>query len=99
MARPAAPTSGVGRAVGDMFTEAGLRAVRVAITAGTDAVTQDVRPRVPHYDERGGKRGQPPMTERAPGVVEVKFRDVGNLVRGEITVLASPGGLVSRRWR
>ena len=33
--------SGVGRAVGDMFTEAGLRAVRVAITAGTDAVKRD----------------------------------------------------------
>jgi O-methyltransferase len=33
--------SGVGRAVGDMFTAAGLRAVRVAITAGTDATKQD----------------------------------------------------------
>ena len=33
--------SGVGRAVGDMFTAAGLRAVRVAITAGVDAVKQD----------------------------------------------------------
>jgi hypothetical protein len=33
--------SGVGRAVGDIFTAAGLRAVRVAITAGTDAVKQD----------------------------------------------------------
>jgi hypothetical protein len=33
--------SGVGRAVGDMFTDAGLRAVRVAITAGVDAVKQD----------------------------------------------------------
>ena len=34
--------SGVGRAVGDMFAAAGLRAVRVAITAGVDAVKQDV---------------------------------------------------------
>jgi hypothetical protein len=33
--------SGVGRAVGDMFEAAGLRAVRVAITAGVDAVNQD----------------------------------------------------------
>jgi hypothetical protein len=33
--------SGVGRAVGDMFTTAGLRPVRVAITAGVDAVKQD----------------------------------------------------------
>ena len=33
--------SGVGRAVGDMFAAAGLRAVRVAITAGTDATKQD----------------------------------------------------------
>jgi hypothetical protein len=33
--------SGVGRAVGDMFTDAGLRAMRVAITAGVDAVKQD----------------------------------------------------------
>jgi hypothetical protein len=33
--------SGVGRAVGDMFEAAGLRAVRVAITAGVDAVNQE----------------------------------------------------------
>ena len=33
--------SGVGRAVGDIFTTAGLRPVRVAITAGVDAVKQD----------------------------------------------------------
>jgi hypothetical protein len=33
--------SGVGRAVGDMFEDAGLRAVRVAITGGVDAVNQD----------------------------------------------------------
>jgi hypothetical protein len=33
--------SGVGRAVGDFFEQAGLRAVRVTITAGTDAVQQD----------------------------------------------------------
>ena len=33
--------SGVGRAVGDMFEAAGLRAVRVSITAGTDATKQD----------------------------------------------------------
>jgi hypothetical protein len=33
--------SGVGRAVGDMFEDAALRAVRVAITAGVDAVKQD----------------------------------------------------------
>jgi hypothetical protein len=35
--------SGVGRAVGDMFEAAGLRAVRVSITAGTDVVKQDGR--------------------------------------------------------
>ena len=35
--------SGVGRAVGDMFDVAGLRAVRVSITAGTDAVKQEKR--------------------------------------------------------
>jgi hypothetical protein len=33
--------SGVGRAVGDMFAAAGLRAVRVSITAGTDVTKQD----------------------------------------------------------
>jgi hypothetical protein len=35
--------SGVGRAVGDMFDEAGLRPVRVSITAGTDATKQGER--------------------------------------------------------
>ena len=35
--------SGVGRAVGDMFDAAGLRPVRVTITAGTDATPQDGR--------------------------------------------------------
>jgi hypothetical protein len=34
--------SGVGRAVGDMFSAAGLRAVRVIITAGTDVVKQEL---------------------------------------------------------
>jgi hypothetical protein len=33
--------SGVGRAVGDMFEAAGMRAVRVSITAGTDATKLD----------------------------------------------------------
>ena len=33
--------SGVGRAVGDMFGEAGLRAIRVTITAGTGVTKQD----------------------------------------------------------
>jgi hypothetical protein len=33
--------SGVGRAVGDMFAAAGLRAVRVSITAGVDITKQD----------------------------------------------------------
>jgi hypothetical protein len=33
--------SGVGRAVGDMFSNAGLRAVRVSITAGTEVTKQD----------------------------------------------------------
>jgi hypothetical protein len=33
--------SGVGRAVGDMFTAAGLRAIRVSITAGIDITKQD----------------------------------------------------------
>ena len=37
--------SGVGRAVGDMFDEAGLRAARVSITAGTDATKLDGHPR------------------------------------------------------
>ena len=32
--------SGVGRAVSDMFNAAGLRPVRVSITAGTDATPQ-----------------------------------------------------------
>ena len=31
----------MGRAVGDMFAAAGLRAVRVSITAGTDVTKQD----------------------------------------------------------
>ena len=35
--------SGVGRAVGDMFDAAGLKPVRVSITAGTDATPQDGR--------------------------------------------------------
>jgi hypothetical protein len=35
--------SGVGRAVGDMFSDAGLRAVRVSITAGTEVTRQDQR--------------------------------------------------------
>ena len=35
--------SGVGRAVGDMFDAAGLRPVRVSITAGTDATKQSGR--------------------------------------------------------
>ena len=35
--------SGVGRAVGDIFDEAGLRPVRVSITAGTDATKQGGR--------------------------------------------------------
>ena len=35
--------SGVGRAVGDMFNAAGLRPVRVSITAGTDATIQGER--------------------------------------------------------
>ena len=33
--------SGVGRAVGDMFEQAGLRAIRCAITSGSDAVQID----------------------------------------------------------
>lgn len=33
--------SGVGRAVGDMFSDAGLRAVRVSITAGNEVTKQD----------------------------------------------------------
>jgi hypothetical protein len=37
--------SGVGRAVGDMFDQAGLRGVRVSITAGTDANKLDGHPR------------------------------------------------------
>ena len=37
--------SGVGRAVGDMFDQAGLRGVRVAITAGTDATKLAGHPR------------------------------------------------------
>ena len=36
--------SGVGRAVGDMFGEAGLRAIRVSITAGTGVTKQDAAP-------------------------------------------------------
>jgi hypothetical protein len=35
--------SGVGRAVGDMFDDAGLRPVRLSITAGTDATKQPGR--------------------------------------------------------
>jgi hypothetical protein len=35
--------SGVGRAVGDMFDAAGLRAVRVSITAGTEVTKQEQR--------------------------------------------------------
>jgi hypothetical protein len=37
--------SGVGRPVGDMFDQAGLRGVRVSITAGTDANKLDGHPR------------------------------------------------------
>jgi hypothetical protein len=37
--------SGVGRAVGDMFDQAGLRPVRVSITAGTDATRHERYPR------------------------------------------------------
>jgi hypothetical protein len=37
--------SGVGRAVGDMFDQAGLCGVRVAITSGTDASKLDGHPR------------------------------------------------------
>jgi hypothetical protein len=37
--------SGVGRAVGDMFDAAGLRAARISITAGTDSAKQDGHPR------------------------------------------------------
>jgi hypothetical protein len=37
--------SGVGRAVGDMFDQAGLRPIRVTITAGIDAEQQKDRPR------------------------------------------------------
>jgi len=38
---PVIDESGVGRAVGDMFTAGGLRAVRVSITAGTEVTKQD----------------------------------------------------------